>query len=127
MRSAQFRIAVLVAALAAVFPAGIALAYDGFSSEGEGPLYPDASNGRVTEAPSIQALRLNGHDVRVDGRLDDPAWRTAKRLVNFAEVEPGDNIHPSVETEAFMAYDDDFLYAAFEFDDPDPRAIRAPN
>ena len=88
MRSAHLRIAVFAAALAAVFPVGFALAYDGFSPQGEGPLYPDASNGRVTESPSIQALRLNGHDVHVDGRLDDSAWQAAPAARGFKMWDP---------------------------------------
>src|SRR5439155_7161746 len=38
----------------------------------------------------------------------------------------GDNTPPKVRNVGRIAYDDRFLYAAFEFDDPNPRAIRAP-
>ena len=33
---------------------------------------------------------------------------------------------PDVKNVAWLAYDDKFLYAAFQFDDPDPKSIRAP-
>jgi hypothetical protein len=61
----------------------------------------------------------------VDGRLDEPVWQNAVRLSNFAEVDPGDNTRPSVDTEALLAYDADHLYIAFYCHDGDPAAIRA--
>jgi hypothetical protein len=63
--------------------------------------------------------------IKVDGKLDDPAWATAKKLTNFCEVDPGDNCAPAVNTEAFVAYDADFLYVGFHCYDKNPGAIRA--
>ena len=37
-------------------------------------------------------------------------------------TNPGDNSPPRVSSVGYLAYDDKFFYAAFEFDDPDPRA-----
>ncbi|HEX5133345.1 MAG TPA: DUF5916 domain-containing protein [Candidatus Krumholzibacteria bacterium] len=61
----------------------------------------------------------------VDGRLDEPAWKTATRIDNFSEVEPGDNTRPPVDTEAWLAYDEENLYIAFVCYDDNPSAIRA--
>ncbi len=61
----------------------------------------------------------------IDGHLDEPLWKSATRIGNFAEVEPGDNVRPPVETEAWLAYDDDNLYVGFVCYDDNPRAIRA--
>jgi hypothetical protein len=63
--------------------------------------------------------------IRVDGRLDDPAWQHATRLSNFVEVDPGDNTPPAVNTVALLAYDDSHLYVGFHCYDSDPSAIRA--
>lgn len=64
--------------------------------------------------------------IEVDGRLGDPGWAGATRVETFYETNPGDNIEPKVKTIAWLTYDDRFFYAAFDFQDPDPKGIRAP-
>src|SRR6266542_4457613 len=64
--------------------------------------------------------------IRVDGDLSDEAWQTATRIETWYDVQPGDNAVPPVKSVGHLAYDDRFFYAAFEFDDPNPGAIRAP-
>ena len=54
------------------------------------------------------------------------ACRLPEPITDWLETNPGDNIPPKVRSVAWLAYDDDFFYAAFEFDEPDPRTIRAP-
>src|SRR6185503_7734551 len=110
MRSVRYRLAVPLAALAAVFLVGTAFAADGFSPQGEGQLYPDASNGRATDTPTIQALRLNGHDVRVDGRLDDSAWAVAPAARGFKMWDPDRGQPASEETVFKVAYDEGAVY-----------------
>jgi hypothetical protein len=63
--------------------------------------------------------------IRVDGRLEESAWRTAARLENFVEVDPGDNVEPDAETEVYVTYDDDNVYFGFVCHDDDPAKIRA--
>ena len=41
-------------------------------------------------------------------------------------MNPGDNVEPQIRNVGYLTYDDRFFYAGFEFDDPDPQAIRAP-
>jgi len=62
--------------------------------------------------------------VKVDGHLNDRAWRNASKAVNFVERSPGDKTKPAVETEAYITYDDDHLYVAF-FCYDNPADIRA--
>jgi hypothetical protein len=62
----------------------------------------------------------------VDGNLDDEGWRGAIRVERWYEVQPGDNTDPKVHNVGYLAYDDRFFYAGFEFEDPAPGAIRAP-
>src|SRR5476651_2463160 len=64
--------------------------------------------------------------ITVDGDLSDEGWRGATRVEKWYEANPGDNTEPKVRNIGYLTYDDRFLYAGFEFDDPDPRAIRAP-
>jgi hypothetical protein len=64
--------------------------------------------------------------IKVDGNLSDEGWQDVKPLTTWYEVNPGDNTPPRLRNVGRIAYDDRFLYAAFEFDDPNPGAIRAP-
>ncbi|HYL04659.1 MAG TPA: DUF5916 domain-containing protein [Thermoanaerobaculia bacterium] len=73
----------------------------------------------------IRLTRAAG-PIRIDGDLSDPGWQGATRIETFYETNPGDNIPASVKTVAYLTYDERYLYAAFEFSDPDPASIRAP-
>jgi hypothetical protein len=73
---------------------------------------------------AVSIRKLSGA-IQVDGKLDDPIWNEATRVANFAEVEPGDNTRPPVNTEAWLAYDEDHLYIGFKCYDSDPSSIRA--
>ena len=52
--------------------------------------------------------------VRVDGALDDEAWKTAEPIQQWYEFNPGDNVEPKVANVGYLSFDDRFLYAAFE-------------
>jgi hypothetical protein len=85
-----------------------------------------ASVARAEEAPpDLRIARASGPIV-VDGDLSDPGWKGATKVDTFYETNPGDNTPPRVKNVAYLAYDDKFLYAGFEFSDPDPSKIRAP-
>lgn len=73
--------------------------------------------------PRMQAARAAG-PIAIDGVLGDPGWAGAARADNFAEHQPGDQVKPPVDTEAYLTYDDDHLYVAFVCRD-DPREVRA--
>ena len=64
--------------------------------------------------------------VRVDGELNDDTWKAVQPIGQWYEFNPGDNVAPKVESVGYLSFDDRFFYAAFEFSDPDPKAIRAP-
>jgi hypothetical protein len=64
--------------------------------------------------------------IRIDGDLSDEGWRTATKIETWYDVNPGDSAIPPVKSVGYLSYDERFFYAAFEFDDPDPAAIRAP-
>jgi hypothetical protein len=64
--------------------------------------------------------------IRIDGDLSDEGWRNATRVDKWYEAAPGDNSEPAVKNVGYLTYDDHYLYAGFEFEDPDPSAIRAP-
>jgi hypothetical protein len=83
-----------------------------------------AAQSALAGAP-IHITRATG-PIAIDGDLSDPAWQHAVRIDRWYETNPGDNIEPPVRNVGYLTYDDRFFYAAFEFEDPDPSAIRAP-
>jgi hypothetical protein len=80
---------------------------------------------QATKGPPIEIRRADS-PITIDADLSDPAWRTAVRVEEWFETNPGDNVPAKVKNVAYLAYDDKFLYAAFDFQDPDPGKIRAP-
>ncbi|HEV2802668.1 MAG TPA: DUF5916 domain-containing protein [Pyrinomonadaceae bacterium] len=60
----------------------------------------------------------------IDGKLDEEVWKTAARLTDFYQIQPGDNIAPSRTTEAWLGYDAKFLYLAVHARD-EPDKVRA--
>jgi hypothetical protein len=75
--------------------------------------------------PPLTIARASGPIV-LDGNLDDAAWKAATPVTQWYETNVSDNTEPKVKNRAWLVYDDHFLYAAFEFSDPQPGLIRAP-
>jgi len=58
--------------------------------------------------------------IEIDGRVDDAAWQSARRITDFREFQPGHMSEPPVRTEAFITYDADNLYVGIiAYDEPD--------
>jgi hypothetical protein len=55
--------------------------------------------------------------VRVDGRLDDTAWRAAAWTDSFIDIRGGDAPAPRFRTRAKLLWDDDYLYIAAELEE----------
>ena len=47
---------------------------------------------------------------RIDGRLDDAAWRAVTPVEDFAQQRPVEGAAPTERTQVFVRYDDDALY-----------------
>ena len=62
---------------------------------------------------------------KIDGRLDDEAWKNAARVKDFHQTVPNYGGDPSEETTVLVTYDDEYLYIAAELRDSDPGGIRA--
>ena len=74
----------------------------------------------VIATPTATAARATP---TVDGRLDEPCWADARAIARFA-VHTGARL-AAARTRAWLAYDDDKLYVAFECPHPDTAALRA--
>jgi hypothetical protein len=75
--------------------------------------------------PAIHIERAAGA-IRVDGDLSDDGWKGVAPIQRWYETNPSDNTEPKVRNVGYLSYDDRYLYAAFDLEDPAPRAIRAP-
>ena len=87
-----------------------------------------AAGSWAAQGPEIRIARVDPAKgpIEIDGDLSDAAWKDAAPITDWVETNPGDNVPPKVRSVAWLTYDDKFLYAAFEFDEPDPSTIRAP-
>ncbi|NIP44715.1 MAG: carbohydrate binding family 9 domain-containing protein, partial [candidate division Zixibacteria bacterium] len=73
--------------------------------------------------PEIEIPRASG-EIKIDGNLDDPGWKSAAYIDRFHEHFPGDQTEPPVDTRVYVTYNDDYFYVAFVCED-DPSTIRA--
>ena len=61
----------------------------------------------------------------LDGKLDDPAWRSAAMLTDLHEVDPDEYGPPSKNTRIYIGYDDHALYVAARMFEDRPEDINA--
>jgi hypothetical protein len=71
-------------------------------------------------------VRLQRQAIRLDGRLDDGAWRGARWISDFVQKEPNEGAAPTERTEVAFLYDGDALYVGVRAYSNDPSAIQAP-
>ncbi len=76
--------------------------------------------------PPVRAHTLEqGESIKVDGRLDDPAWERAPVIREFFEYRPRE-APAKFRTEARLIIGKDALYVGLIAFDPDPSLIEAP-
>jgi hypothetical protein len=102
------------------FGAAAGLAADG--PEGGEPVV-GAAPSAVAERPPLRLVRIESGVITVDGDLSEPAWAGVPEIAEWWQTNPGDNLPAEMRNVARLAYDGEFLYAAFEFDDPEPEKI----
>ena len=66
----------------------------------------DQSSGRK----EAYAVRVPSRAIDVDGRLDEPVWRSAPPIIDFVQREPVEGTRPTDRMEVRFAYDDTALY-----------------
>jgi hypothetical protein len=91
-----------------------------------------AALGQAPEAQATKAypkrtfaVTRAASSIKVDGMLDEEAWRSAAVIPLPYEWAPGDNVPPPVETDCLITFDGKNLYVAFRAHDPKPSDIRA--
>ncbi len=73
----------------------------------------------------LTAARVQGDAPKIDGRFDDPVWRTAQTIDDFTQQEPDNMAPPRERTAVQVAYDDRYLYVAVHCFVHDGAAISA--
>jgi len=68
--------------------------------------------------PSTYTCGRATSPIRIDGRLDDPAWRKAAWTTDFVDIEGAAKPRPRFRTRAKMLWDADFFYVAAELSEP---------
>src|SRR5690348_2715078 len=56
--------------------------------------------------------------VRVDGKLDEPAWRAVPWTADFVDIEGDRRPRPRFRTRAKMLWDDRYFYIGAELEEP---------
>jgi hypothetical protein len=74
--------------------------------------------------PTLTATRLPS-PIRIDGRLDDPAWEAAIPGSGFRQIDPAEGEPATGQTEVRVLYDHQALYVGIRMFDPEPSKIRA--
>ena len=60
----------------------------------------------------LNAVKIS-EEIMIDGKFDEPAWKSAPVASNFIQNEPAEGRPASEETEVRVLYDQDNLYLAF--------------
>jgi hypothetical protein len=74
---------------------------------------------------TLSAAALTGA-MRLDGRLDEPAWATAGPVTDFTQSWPHPGEPATFRSEARVLLDGDALYVGIRMYDPHPDSIAAP-
>lgn len=93
------------------------------SRQGEGALRDDGTLSigtiRTRWFPPVYTVRRASGTIRMDGRLDDLAWRRALPSSSLVLARDGLDADPDLETTFRMLWDDDALYVGIEGADQD--------
>ncbi|WP_213806102.1 carbohydrate-binding family 9-like protein [Granulicella sp. dw_53] len=84
-------------------------------------LMTSALKAQVVEPKSYDCYRTNT-PLRVDGKLDDPAWRDAPWTTDFVDIEDSTKPTPRFRTRTKILWDDDYLYIGAELEEPEVKA-----
>src|SRR5688572_10045973 len=79
----------------------------------------------LLRAQSIEAVRITGPSLRLDGRLTEDVWRTAPAVSGLVQREPTEGAPALEATEVRFAYDEDALWIGARMFSNNPRAVRA--
>ncbi|MBI2820006.1 MAG: carbohydrate binding family 9 domain-containing protein [Acidobacteria bacterium] len=80
------------------------------------------NNGRK----QAHAVRVVNGSMRLDGRLEEAAWRQAPPVADFVQKEPVEGAAPTEAMDVRFVYDDSAMYVGARMYSSRPEAIQAP-
>lgn len=89
-------------------------------------LWAAAANAAAPQPGPTLTIQRATAPIVIDGDLDDEGWKDVTPVTTWYETNVGENAPPPAPCKGYLAYDSKYLYAAFQFDDPNPKLIRAP-
>ncbi|RMH20311.1 MAG: hypothetical protein D6701_03965 [Gemmatimonadetes bacterium] len=121
----MFLIAAACALSASLGGPGRATGQSAATALGDGRRAPAGVFSGAEGALSVPAVVLADPGVRVDGRLDEPAWAEAPLLTGFTQFDPSEGIPASQPTEVRVFVDDEAIYFGIRALDAEVGAVRA--
>ena len=89
-----------------------------------GPSYTAAQQLAPARRPTMHAVRASG-PIKLDGLLDEAAWRSAPVASDFMQSYPEAGGKPTDSTQVRVLYDNDALYVGVRMFDANPKLIAA--
>lgn len=89
------------------------------------PPVPSTTAAPVTTKRAEAARAARAGSIRLDGVLDENAWREAQYISDFTQREPNEGAPATDSTSVAFVYDDDAIYIGARLHSSDPSAIRA--
>ncbi len=81
-------------------------------------------NGVSSEALSALEISRFEQSPVIDGILDEEIWRKASKITDFSQFKPKEGVSMTEKTSAYIGYDHNNLYLAFEAGDSQPELVR---
>jgi hypothetical protein len=75
--------------------------------------------------PTMEAVRISGQNIKLDGILNEAIWATAPVATGFTQRSPRDGGNPSQKTEARILYTDNEVYVGIMAYDNAPDSVIA--
>ncbi len=82
-------------------------------------LLPAIAQQGTAAAPATYDCHYTATPVRIDGKLDDAAWRRASWTSDFIDITGDAAKRPPLHTRTKMLWDDTYLYIAADIEEPD--------
>jgi hypothetical protein len=76
------------------------------------PIAPDVITRDTEGHATVRAVRLS-QPLRIDGALDESLYRDVPSMSDFIQVEPQAGQAATERTEAWVSFDDDYVYVSF--------------